>query len=279
MLKMRFYKRFYVISSLFIVTILLISINYNFNTLKKHIFFYGQFNDYVSCHHPKLDLWNPLVYEHIKNVSNVDCKATEPDWIVVHNGSAEINDKIMKKYQNVICTLTFMDRIDDYHSKNGKQEVLDSNKRQNIQLVDDFFWVDCKASSGQNTTKWDNIMAGVHRNNKVLEKIDKINSNSNSNINQNDKLNVLMFGFDSTSRLQFMRKVVKTYDYLTNKLDAKVLTGYNIVGDGTPQALTPILTGKCEPELPEVRKRFKNATYVNAYPFIWYNYSDDGYLN
>uniref|UniRef100_A0A914ZH73 Death domain-containing protein n=1 Tax=Parascaris univalens TaxID=6257 RepID=A0A914ZH73_PARUN len=55
--------------------------------------------------------------------------------------------------------------------------------------------------------------------------------------------------------------------------------GYNIVGDGTPQAFIPILTGKTEVELPLTRKRFSNANFVDVvYPFVWRNFSDAGYI-
>ncbi|CAD6198672.1 unnamed protein product [Caenorhabditis auriculariae] len=55
--------------------------------------------------------------------------------------------------------------------------------------------------------------------------------------------------------------------------------GYNIVGDGTPQAFIPILTAKTEVELPLTRKRYPNANYVDdVYPFIWKNFSDAGYM-
>lgn len=57
------------------------------------------------------------------------------------------------------------------------------------------------------------------------------------------KLNVLIFGFDSLSRMTFMRKLPKSYNKLKS-LNALILEGYNIIGDGTPQALIPILTGK-----------------------------------
>lgn len=69
------------------------------------------------------------------------------------------------------------------------------------------------------------------------------------------KLNVLMFGFDSLSRNTFIRKLPKSYRYLKTNLNSLILEGYNIVGDGTPQALIPILTGKIELELPDTRKR------------------------
>lgn len=53
---------------------------------------------------------------------------------------------------------------------------------------------------------------------------------------------------------------------------------YNIVGDGTPQALIPILTGKTELELPDTRKRIPNAQFVDSYPFIWNDYKSFGYV-
>lgn len=91
--------------------------------------------------------------------------------------------------------------------------------------------------------------------------------------------NVLMFGFDSLSRNTFIRKLPKTYKYLVNDLNAVVLKGYNIVGDGTPQALTPILTGYTELEMPETRKRMSNALPVDqAYPMIWKDYEKHGYV-
>jgi hypothetical protein len=61
-------------------------------------------------------------------------------------------------------------------------------------------------------------------------------------------------------------------------LNGDVLQGYNIVGDGTPQALIPILTGFTELELPETRRRKLNSDYVNVYPFIWQDYQKHGYI-
>lgn len=87
-----------------------------------------------------------------------------------------------------------------------------------------------------------------------------------------------MYGFDSLSRNSFMRKLPKSYKYITDSLKGDVLQGYNIVGDGTPQALIPILTGFTELELPETRKRMPNSKYVDeVFPFIWKSYERDGY--
>lgn len=90
--------------------------------------------------------------------------------------------------------------------------------------------------------------------------------------------NVLMFGFDSLSRNAFIRKLPRTYAYLTKELGAVVLQGYNIVGDGTPQALIPLLSGYTELELPETRKRVSGAKSVSVYPMIWEDFAHLGYV-
>lgn len=76
-------------------------------------------------------------------------------------------------------------------------------------------------------------MAGIRRPEEDVE------PKSQEEINQMP-INVIMYGFDSLSRSAFIRKLPKTYSYLTKKLHADVLQGYNIVGDGTPQAIIPV---------------------------------------
>lgn len=56
-----------------------------------------------------------------------------------------------------------------------------------------------------------------------------------------------------------------------------ILFSYNIVGDGTPQALIPILTGYTELELPDTRKRMhEKAQFVDVYPLIWNTFKENG---
>ena len=56
-------------------------------------------------------------------------------------------------------------------------------------------------------------------------------------------LNVIMLGFDSLSRNAWRRYMPKTYHFFVKVLKGIVMKGYNIVGDSTPAALLPILTG------------------------------------
>jgi hypothetical protein len=89
--------------------------------------------------------------------------------------------------------------------------------------------------------------------------------------------NVLMFGFDSVSRMSWIRMLPKAYAYMI-KEGFIVLKGYNIVGDGTPQALLPMLTGHTETELPEARRGFPDATHVDHFPWIWKDYKNNGFV-
>lgn len=118
------------------------------------------------------------------------------------------------------------------------------------------------------TSYWSGVIYGIRR----ILKRDHIYQHDPSSIN------VLMYGFDSLSKNAFIRKLPKTYDFLTQHLKGDVLQGYNIVGDGTPQALIPILTGFTELELPETRKRMKDSKSVNVYPMIWTDYEQNGYV-
>ena len=64
-------------------------------------------------------------------------------------------------------------------------------------------------------------------------------------------------------------------EYLIKELGSSVLNGYNIVGDGTPAALIPILTGKHEEELPNTLKGVAGSKKVDqAYPFVWNDFAD-----
>jgi len=92
------------------------------------------------------------------------------------------------------------------------------------------------------------------------------------------RLNILIFGFDSVSRLTWMRNLPRSYEYLVDQLGATVLRGYNVLGDGTPQALLPLLTGKKEQELPEARRGFPGATTVDRHPWIWNELRRVGYV-
>uniref|UniRef100_A0AC35U4Z7 Sulfatase domain-containing protein n=1 Tax=Rhabditophanes sp. KR3021 TaxID=114890 RepID=A0AC35U4Z7_9BILA len=109
------------------------------------------------------------------------------------------------------------------------------------------------------------------KNNEELSKRHKQNNGT--------KLNVHIISFDSLSQMSYRRNLPKTVKYFEDTMKGVVLNGYNIVGDGTPQAFLPFLCGKTELEMPDTRKANSNNHYVDeVYPFIWNNYSEKGYV-
>lgn len=71
----------------------------------------------------------------------------------------------------------------------------------------------------------------------------------------------------------------RSTDYFLQQLGGAVmLERHNIVGDGTPQNLLPMLTGKTEIELPEARRGFPGASTVDNHPWIWKDFETAGYV-
>jgi hypothetical protein len=136
-------------------------------------------------------------------------------------------------------------------------------------LITDFFKIDCRSKDG---AIYSNIHSGI-----AYESSLHMRHIWNPLPKKALGYNVLMFGFDSVSRMSWIRMLPKSYEYMI-KEGFIVLKGYNIVGDGTPQALLPILTGKKETELPEARRGFANSSYVDNFPWIWKNYKNSGYV-
>ncbi|KAF6215427.1 hypothetical protein GE061_010180 [Apolygus lucorum] len=91
-----------------------------------------------------------------------------------------------------------------------------------------------------------------------------------------DKLSVLMIGFDGMSRLNFLRQMPRTIDFL-EKRDAISLLGYNKVGYNTFPNLLPILTGYSEANLLKVCWPTKHSVFDNC-TFIWDLFKKKGYV-
>ncbi|XP_075146470.1 uncharacterized protein LOC142220931 [Haematobia irritans] len=236
-----------------------------------------------ECRMPDLPLDNPEIMKFYKKVNKVDCGKATDDWVMCEKSICFVKPEVLALHGDVSCFYTDIIRKTDSKSRYGKS--LRTSEPYVLQ-ESDFVKVFCTASDG---SSWFGMAFGIrdgveksikhkHPIPPPLDNANPINVLESAN-DLPSYFNVLMFGFDSLSRNAFIRKLPKTYEYLTDRLGAKVLTGYNIVGDGTPQALVPILTGYNELELPETRRRMSNAISVDqAYPLIWKDYEEHGYI-
>lgn len=93
---------------------------------------------------------------------------------------------------------------------------------------------------------------------------------------QSSKLNVLIVGIDSVSRLNIRRMMPQTYGYLKRNNWIE-LNGYTKIADNTFPNLMAILSGR---EMRDIRQScyHSNKNKVDDCPFIWKEFSDLGYI-
>ncbi|XP_020717580.1 uncharacterized protein LOC101462680 isoform X2 [Ceratitis capitata] len=241
-----------------------------------------------ECHLPQLPMDDPEVMKYYHTVEKVQCGNILDDWVTCEKSICFVKPEISATHGEVLCTYTDIIRKSDYDSRYGK-----STKTKEPYILRDSDFVKVVCHSATSGSSWYGMAYGIRDGVAVKPKIppkvpiyagfaagesdvvDMVDEDNSSLLPK--RYNVLMFGFDSLSRNAFQRKLPKTYSYLMQELKAIVLKGYNIVGDGTPQALVPLLTGYTELELPETRTRIPNARNVDVYPMIWKEYARQGY--
>jgi hypothetical protein len=188
----------------------------------------------------------------------------EEEWIYTGNGKFYISASVVKRHGEINCTYTPIGNSND----NFKRLKPVYPMLNNTDLMTDAFEVLCKANDGK---IYSNIHACISR--KPSPKSSKTTSS------ETDRYNVIILGLDSLSRLMFQRVLPKTHEYFTGFLGGSLLEGYNAVGDGTTFAMMPMLSGKREIEIPEVRRGYPGAKPVDQYlDFIWKKYERKSYF-
>ncbi|XP_065172102.1 uncharacterized protein [Atheta coriaria] len=219
-----------------------------------------------ACKQPNLPVFSQEMMNFVRYVPPIDCSKATPNWVTCENYECHISHDIIMQKGPITCSFTDIIRLGDSRFSEGDTKKSDSMYRME---ASDVVKVDCHAANDA----WNGVLTTTRYDQHVWDRTGWEYTDE-----EGLKMNVLIFAIDSISRNTMIRKLPKTYKYLTEQLGALVLEGYNIIGDGTPQALTPMLTGKTELELPETRKRVKGASYVDIYPFIWNDYRKNGYV-
>ncbi|WKY03684.1 hypothetical protein Q1695_004996 [Nippostrongylus brasiliensis] len=216
------------------------------------------------CRIPKLDINGAEVKDFFFKSKPLRCGYNPENWVYIDGNG---NVQYIEKRKNAQCSGRYVTRESDNTNTYTQFTSLPSGKP----LDSDFAMVSCV----DGRESWKGILMSVVR----IESNELLSNGANLTKKDGAGLNVFFLGFDSLSQMSFRRKLPKTVQLLEGTLGSVVLNGYNIVGDGTPQAFIPILTAATEEELPLTRKRFKNANYLDdVYPFIWRNFSHAGYV-
>uniref|UniRef100_A0A914VUB8 DUF229 domain containing protein n=1 Tax=Plectus sambesii TaxID=2011161 RepID=A0A914VUB8_9BILA len=227
----------------------------------------NEYSDQI-CRIPKLDINAPAIIKFLHTPKLLNCNQTETNWAFIENGRFYIADEAVRAHGPIKCNHFRFWRVSD--DKLASDVISDVQNGSMIEKSD-FFRAECNATKNMS---WSNLFATIVPDLSAIEKAKAVKKSAAAT-----NLNVYIIGFDSLSSLMFQRKLKKTYKFLVQDLEAVILEGYNIVGDGTPQAWIPILTAQTELELPLTRKRYKNASYIDdVYPMIWRNFSERGYV-
>ncbi|KAJ8705939.1 hypothetical protein PYW07_010716 [Mythimna separata] len=218
-----------------------------------------------GCEIPQLNPFAEEMMQFEKTYPPLTCKGK--DWVKCYLSECRVDDEILRTTTDIECTYQDIIHVSDNKYYLGEHRTVKGNKPY-ILDASDHVKVRCRGILYESVyvSKWMGYAIGFR----------KSVSRLHPPPGREDTLNVLIFGFDSTSKNGFIRNMPKSYKHLKDHVKATILNGYNIVGDGTPAALFPILTGKTELELPEMRKTLNNAT-LDSMPFIFYKLAKDGY--
>ncbi|CDW60921.1 DUF229 domain containing protein, partial [Trichuris trichiura] len=216
----------------------------------------------TGCVRPVQNINDSEIMPLFHSVAPLNC-SNESNWFTARNGKLILMQEAVRQNASIQCELQPIVFNDDFTVKTLNR----SEAKDNMSLQTDFFKIQCATADGKNYT---NYHATIVPKESMNERANPVNGFKRP-------LNFYFLGFDSVSRMSFMRKLKETYKYITEELNGTVLEMYNVVGDGTPAALLPILTGKTEEELPETRRSQRNASFVDVYPFIWKELKQLGY--
>ncbi|XP_035701119.1 uncharacterized protein LOC110862090 [Folsomia candida] len=95
-----------------------------------------------------------------------------------------------------------------------------------------------------------------------------------------ERINVILLGFDATSRMNFLRTMPKSNAYLLKNLSAIVMEGYTKVAENTLPNVIPVLSGHT---LGEFKRKCMDlgadsgSVHVDECPFIWKRFSTNGF--
>ncbi|XP_065211168.1 uncharacterized protein LOC135839195 [Planococcus citri] len=257
-----------------------------------------------SCHIPNIDPyhesirkfiepWNPLVCSKLKALTKVIYNATNRTHTI------KVDQKALQDYSvsmsDVQCCYSIFsrDEIRSRSNNNDDDRVTISKsvcygQETVLPPKAEYIYVECTSRNKDKKISYKNIHS------MVIEKQPPPPKQTTDSI----KYSVLFFGIDAISRLNLIRTMPQTVQYLEEK-QWLGFEGYNKVGDNTFPNLVAALSGmnvsqfksNCAKEkmdafddCPLIWKNFKNDSYITAYsedtPHIaGFNYQKYGFMN
>jgi hypothetical protein len=192
-------------------------------------------NTATDCHLPfNLAAYLKTIDPNHQSEKHEQCK--EDDWIFVNDRSQILfNYKFLDKMEITIkkCTYSSISwNNDDFHYKINNENIRFENGSYLNERID-FFLVSCVGS------KTNAFFSLKYR--SAFARINHLSPTDPGRSNQDEPINIMLFGLDSMSKTLWLKHLPKTSAFLIQELNSHVLSGFNVVGDGTP----PSIIGNC----------------------------------
>lgn len=234
--------------------------------------------DMPSCKIPKIDPYDKSIIDIVRKTGNRVCPQNASLTYDVKN-VLYVNWTAVKAppYNGDImyCTYTPLHRPRYMSTHKDYLRYLDESEPFNdsVTVSHDFVRATCYDTS--DAVVYTNFHAFVPRNQtaKIIYKERFIQHAVNNKVTE--RLNVMMIGIDSVSRLSFLRQMIKTRHFLTKMLGAFDMMGYNKIADNTFVNIVPMTLGKYVEEMPWDESK-ANIPF-DDFNFIWKEYSEKGY--
>ncbi|GIY23129.1 hypothetical protein CDAR_469662 [Caerostris darwini] len=228
--------------------------------------------DTPGCKIPKLDPWDPTVKDLIELQEPYECPGPPLFMKPSPDGSITLNETVLEKYynlkpQDIKC---WYQPIYRKHEKPGNVRENDFGSGNvsvltfGVPLNEDYVGATCKL--GNQT--FDQYFPLVRLKNEIEEERSKLSPPT-------PKLNVILAGIDSISKLNFLRHFRKTHKFLKEKMTPFEMNGYTKVGDNTFPNLVPMLTGHFVEHY--WNESLRDEMYFDSVDLIWKDYAKKGY--
>lgn len=168
-----------------------------------------------TCKLPPIDL-----IDHNTSLTESKCQI-DIDWGYLKNKKWHITLKIKQSYPKVNCEYRPISRYNDFKI----EEPTFMTPLEDDQLVEsEVIEVNCRRG-----LNFPIEYTAVH-----VQIIDKLNKKKVKLNSKCEPLDIMLISFDSVSRVSWLQRLPKSNKFIFDKMEFKLLNGYNIVGDGTP---------------------------------------------
>ena len=240
-----------------------------------------------SCRLPTL-----IFTGHQNRETERACRA-KADWGWLSGSRWHLNKTLLSFIlPRILCEYRNLTRLTDFQLEYSANASLVDGQLIRNEVIEVFCYVRSSERAAHQKLAYENIHVQIvdklgeifppsHRKRNLKDSEDA--SSCSSAARETDSaggakpLNILLLSYDSLSRVSFLKRLPRTSQLVFNQMNFTLLYGQNIMGDGTPACMVPLLTGHAESELPSTLKSDPNGQYVDqVYPFIWNSLHEKG---